>query len=62
MANRKLSTSHKATGKRSTSQTFPLHTCLHTIEQYGSLSHDSKMVYKVLRREVAAEKRTIYQG
>jgi len=39
-----------------------IHTRLHTIKQYGNLSADSGATYGVPRRELAASKRTVYQG
>src|SRR6266487_578042 len=39
-----------------------IHTRLHTIKQYGNLSADSGVAYGVPRRELAASKRTVYQG
>src|SRR6266567_3574024 len=39
-----------------------IHTRLHTIKQYGKLLADSGATYGVPRRELAATKRTVYQG
>jgi 8-oxo-dGTP pyrophosphatase MutT (NUDIX family) len=39
-----------------------IHTRLHTIKQYGKLLADSGVTYGVPRRELAASKRTVYQG
>jgi len=39
-----------------------IHTRLHTTKQYGKLLADSGATYGVPRRELAATKRTVYQG